>query len=179
MHAPHPPFPPFPLQVMYEWPTYPAIFINGKMVGGVDALVGAVEAAGKEGKTLPEYLQVPTAEPVKDKLTRLVNSAPVVLFMKGVADAPQCGFSARTVDTLAGTGLQVRGAAAQGVFASVNILADPDVRQGMKDFSNWPTFPQLYVRGEFIGGADIVGEMAADGSLKELLQPVIDGAAKL
>ncbi|MFT8885652.1 MAG: Grx4 family monothiol glutaredoxin, partial [Acetobacter papayae] len=76
-----------------------------------------------------------------------IDSNPVMLFMKGDADFPQCGFSARVVQILNHLGVP---------FKTANVLADPSIRQGIKDFSNWPTIPQLYVKGEFIGGCDIV-----------------------
>src|SRR5262249_39493279 len=83
----------------------------------------------------------------------------VVLFMKGVADRPQCGFSNMVVQILDHLGVD---------YVDVNVLADNDIRQGIKDFSNWPTIPQLYVKGEFVGGCDIVREMFQSGELKSL-----------
>jgi monothiol glutaredoxin len=97
-----------------------------------------------------------TVERIKD----IISSADVVLFMKGVPAAPQCGFSAAVVQIL--TGLAVP-------YKSVNVLADMEVREGIKAFSNWPTIPQLYVKGEFLGGCDIVREMFQAGELKTLL----------
>ncbi|MFT8367329.1 Grx4 family monothiol glutaredoxin [Acetobacter papayae] len=89
-----------------------------------------------------------------------IDSNPVMLFMKGDADFPQCGFSARVVQILNHLGVP---------FKTANVLADPSIRQGIKDFSNWPTIPQLYVKGEFIGGCDIVTEMFQSGELQTLL----------
>ncbi|OUJ11130.1 Grx4 family monothiol glutaredoxin [Acetobacter sp. DsW_059] len=89
-----------------------------------------------------------------------IDSNPVVLFMKGDADFPQCGFSARVVQILSHQGVP---------FKAINVLAAPAIRQGIKDFSNWPTIPQLYVNGEFIGGCDIVTEMFQSGELQKLL----------
>jgi monothiol glutaredoxin len=85
---------------------------------------------------------------------------PVVLFMKGVAEQPQCGFSSLVVQILDHLGVE---------FADVNVLADPELRQAIKDFANWPTIPQLYVKGEFVGGSDIVREMFQSGELQALL----------
>ena len=85
---------------------------------------------------------------------------PVVLFMKGVPDAPQCGFSAVTVQILDHLGVD---------FVGVNVLQDEGLRQGVKTYSDWPTIPQLYVKGEFVGGCDIVREMFQSGELKTLL----------
>lgn len=88
-----------------------------------------------------------------------VDNNDVVLFMKGSPMMPQCGFSAAVVQALTMMGIKFKG---------VDVLADMDIRQGIKDFSNWPTIPQLYVKGEFIGGCDIVREMHESGELKKL-----------
>ena len=91
-----------------------------------------------------------------------VTTHPVVLFMKGTAQFPQCGFSGRAIELLKSTGVQD--------LVTVNVLEDDEVREGIKQFSNWPTIPQLYVKGEFIGGADILGEMYESGELQTLLK---------
>lgn len=90
-----------------------------------------------------------------------VHNNPVVLFMKGTADFPSCGFSAKVVHILSDMGVS---------FKDINILEDDSLRQGVKEFSNWPTFPQLYVKGELIGGCDIVREMFASGELATLFK---------
>ena len=100
---------------------------------------------------------------LRQRLQGLVEGHKIVLFMKGTKSFPQCGFSATVVEVLKRLDAQ---------FETVNILADADVRQGMKEYSNWPTFPQLYVEGRFVGGCDIVTEMFESGEL----QPVIDRA---
>ena len=97
-----------------------------------------------------------TAERIED----IIASSDVVLFMKGIPAAPQCGFSAAAVRTLEACGAS---------FGYVNIFEDPEIREGIKAYSNWPTIPQLYVKGEFIGGCDIVREMFASGELQQLL----------
>ena len=94
------------------------------------------------------------------RLGEIVNSADVVLFMKGSALFPQCGFSSRAVAILDHLGVQ---------FTTVDVLQDPEVRQGIKEFSDWPTIPQLYVKGEFVGGSDIMMEMFEAGELQQLL----------
>jgi monothiol glutaredoxin len=96
---------------------------------------------------------------VTDKIQGLVDNADVVLFMKGTREMPQCGFSSRVAGVLNYMGVDYR---------DVNVLADDDVRQGIKDFSDWPTIPQLYVKGEFVGGCDIVTEMTLSGELDQL-----------
>lgn len=96
----------------------------------------------------------------KDRLDKLVHDNRVLLFMKGDRIFPQCGFSAATVEILKSYGVP---------FETVDVLSDPAIRQGIKEFSNWPTIPQLYIGGEFQGGCDIVREMHANGELKKLL----------
>ena len=95
----------------------------------------------------------------EDKIRETVNSHDVVLFMKGTKAMPQCGFSSRVAGVLNFMGVE---------YADVNVLADPEIRQGIKDFSEWPTIPQLYVKGEFVGGCDIVTEMTLSGELDAL-----------
>ncbi|HSF78206.1 MAG TPA: Grx4 family monothiol glutaredoxin [Steroidobacteraceae bacterium] len=94
---------------------------------------------------------------IKDHLA----ASPVVLFMKGTPDFPQCGFSAQTAAALK---------ACNAKFAHVNIFEDPELREALKGYSNWPTFPQLYVKGELVGGCDIAVDMFRSGELKELLE---------
>ncbi|MGB7270751.1 MAG: Grx4 family monothiol glutaredoxin [Albidovulum sp.] len=96
-----------------------------------------------------------------DQIREAVSSNDVVLFMKGTKAAPQCGFSSRVAGVLNYMGVE---------FADVNVLADSDIRQGIKDFSDWPTVPQLYVKGEFVGGCDIVTEMTISGELDQLFE---------
>lgn len=91
-----------------------------------------------------------------------VTTNPVVLFMKGTAQFPQCGFSGRAIEVLKGSGVED--------LVTVNVLEDDGVRQGIKEYSEWPTIPQLYVKGEFIGGADIMNEMYESGELQALLK---------
>ena len=86
----------------------------------------------------------------------------VVLFMKGTKNFPQCGFSSRAVEILKKCGAE---------FKDVNVLTDPAIRQGIKDFSNWPTIPQIYIGGKFVGGSDILNEMYQSGELQKLLTP--------
>ncbi len=95
-----------------------------------------------------------------DRIKSQLSSAPVVLYMKGTPDFPQCGFSAQTVGALR---------ACRATFTPFNIFEDPEVREALKSYSNWPTFPQLYVNGELVGGCDITLEMHKSGELKQLL----------
>jgi len=98
---------------------------------------------------------------VQEKIKQQIEANPVILFMKGNAELPMCGFSSRAVNILKSCGVQ---------FATVNVLEDEELRQGIKVYSNWPTIPQLYVKGEFIGGSDIIAEMFESGELQELLK---------
>jgi monothiol glutaredoxin len=98
----------------------------------------------------------------KQRIHEQVTSHPVVLFMKGTPQMPQCGFSQLAVQVLNACGVQQ--------FHSVNVLADNEIRQGIKEYANWPTIPQLYINGEFVGGSDIVKEMYESGELQKMLE---------
>ena len=98
---------------------------------------------------------------VTDRIKNDITSNDVVLYMKGSPVFPQCGFSAAVVQVLTHLGVKFKG---------IDVLTDPSIRQGIKEFSNWPTIPQLYVKGEFVGGCDIIREMFQSGELQELLQ---------
>ena len=98
---------------------------------------------------------------VQQRIRQQVESHPVVLYMKGTPQFPQCGFSASVVQVLKACGLKD--------LHTVNILEDAEIRQGIKDFANWPTIPQLYIKGQFVGGADIIREMYQSGELQKLL----------
>jgi monothiol glutaredoxin len=99
--------------------------------------------------------------PVTDRIRQDIGDNDVVLYMKGTPVFPQCGFSAAVVQVLSHMGVKFKG---------IDVLADPSLRQGIKEFSNWPTIPQLYVKGEFVGGCDIVREMFQSGELQQLLE---------
>jgi len=103
-----------------------------------------------------------TAMDIKQKIKEQLTAHPVVLYMKGTPQFPQCGFSALALQVLSACGVQ-------DLF-TVNVLADPDIRQGIKEYANWPTIPQLYVNGEFVGGSDIMREMYQSGELQKLVQ---------
>src|SRR5579862_3709218 len=117
------------------------------------AAAGATRGAARQ---TDEVTTMDVVERIKTEL----GSAPVVLFMKGTPDFPQCGFSAQTVAALRAVGAQ---------FRHVNIFEEPELREALKRFSNWPTYPQLYVKGELVGGCDIALEMYKSGELKKLL----------
>lgn len=140
-----------------NWPTFPQLYVKGELVGGCDIILEM-----KQNGELKELLD--SAKSSEDTLTQrlkaLVNTKPVMLFMKGTPDEPRCGFSRQTVEALQ---------AASQQFGSFDILSDEEVRQGLKKLSDWPTYPQLYAGGELVGGCDIIKELAAAGELKETL----------
>uniref|UniRef100_A0A1B6FH87 Thioredoxin domain-containing protein n=1 Tax=Cuerna arida TaxID=1464854 RepID=A0A1B6FH87_9HEMI len=141
------------LKKFSNWPTYPQLYISGELVGGLD-IVKELVASGELKEMLPKSLE--------DRLKKLINQDNVMLFMKGSPSSPKCGFSKQIVALLNETNVK---------FGTFDILEDEEVRQGLKEFSQWPTYPQLYVRGELVGGLDIVKELQATGELMKTLQP--------
>lgn len=101
---------------------------------------------------------------VLERIGKIVNDNPVVIFMKGTPQLPQCGFSSRTAEALMACGKE---------FAHVNVLADPDIFQNLPKFADWPTFPQVYINGELIGGCDITLEMYQKGDLKKMIDEAV------
>jgi len=99
----------------------------------------------------------------QNRIDQLVKNSDVVLFMKGNASFPQCGFSGRAIQILKACGVDTK------TVTTVNVLEDDEIRQGIKEYSNWPTIPQLYVKGEFVGGSDIMMEMYQNGELQQVL----------
>ena len=102
---------------------------------------------------------------IQEKIRNQVTTDVIVLYMKGTPKFPQCGFSGATVQLLKACGVQN--------FTAVDVLADPDIRDGIKTYSNWPTIPQLYIKGEFVGGVDIVREMHEQGELQKLIDAAL------
>ena len=102
---------------------------------------------------------------VMERIQKQVDSAPIVIYMKGTPQFPQCGFSARAAQTLASTGIE---------FAYVNIFEDQEVFQNLPSFADWPTFPQIYFNSELVGGGDIIVEMAENGSLKDEMEKAVE-----
>jgi len=101
---------------------------------------------------------------INSKIKEFIESKPVAIFMKGTPDAPQCGFSAQSIEALRSAGVS------ENDLAYFDVLSDEEVRQGVKQYSNWPTIPQVYIKGEFLGGSDIILEMAQNGELKKKLE---------
>jgi len=138
------------LKKFSDWPTYPQLYIAGELIGGLDIIKEMVES-----DTLKDVM--PKEESLNDRLKALINRDKVMLFMKGTPEAPRCGFSR----TIVGLLNEVEGVK----FGYYDILGDEQVRSGLKTYSDWPTFPQLYAKGELLGGLDIVKEMHANGEL--------------
>jgi len=97
---------------------------------------------------------------VMEKITQAIESNPVILFMKGTPEFPQCGFSSRASQAISACGAE---------FAYVNVLAEPDVRENLHRYADWPTFPQLYIKGELVGGCDIIMELYENGELQKMI----------
>ena len=143
-----------------NWATYPQIYVNGELCGGLDIMKELKE----DGPLKEQWGIEETAAPIEslnDRLGKLIKRHDCMLFMKGLPSAPKCGFSRKIVELLEKEGVS---------YDAFNILEDEEVRQGLKEFSNWPTYPQLYVKGDLVGGLDIVEELAEGGELKDMLQ---------
>ena len=134
------------LKELSNWPTYPQLYVDGELVGGCDIIEELHEAGELAGEC-----KVEAKPPLRERLAALVKRDRVMLFMKGTPEAPRCGFSSKVVDWLGAAG--VKG------FGTFDILSDEEVRQGLKEYSDWPTYPQLYVDGELVGGCDIIEEL--------------------
>ncbi|ELU04110.1 hypothetical protein CAPTEDRAFT_149217 [Capitella teleta] len=142
------------LKKFSDWPTYPQLYAKGELLGGLDIVKEMVESGELK-------LMLPAAESLDDRLKKLTNQDPIMLFMKGNPDSPRCGFSKTTVALLDSIGIP---------YGHFDILTDEEVRQGLKTYSNWPTYPQLYIKGELVGGLDILKEMNESGELEQMLK---------
>ncbi|XP_008939862.1 PREDICTED: glutaredoxin-3, partial [Merops nubicus] len=142
------------LKTYSNWPTYPQLYVAGELIGGLD-IVKELEASGELDTICPK------AQKLEDRLKSLINKAPVMLFMKGSKQMAKCGFSRQIIEIMNSTGVE---------YETFDILEDEEVRQGLKTFSNWPTYPQLYVKGELVGGVDIVKELKESGELLPVLK---------
>jgi len=185
------------IKTFSNWPTFPQLYVMGELLGGCDIVLemhksgelkqvfeekglshtGAVPNDTPEQvvpETVPAVPLVESAatenappsgdDELKARIQHLVNKSPIVLFMKGTPQDPRCKFSRKVVQALGEEGV---------VYGSFDILSDESVRQGLKEYSNWPTYPQLYVKGEFIGGCDIILELHQNGELKEIVATAV------
>ena len=148
------------LKVYSNWPTYPQVYEAGQLVGGLDIVKELIDAG-----EFPADKAAAAAGRKEDGLTgrikSLLQSAPVLLFMKGDRRQPRCGFSRSAVELLDGEGVE---------YGTFDILEDDEIRQGVKEYSKWPTYPQLYVKGELVGGLDVMKELKEAGELSEALK---------
>jgi len=149
------------LKVFSDWPTYPQLYLNGELAGGNDIILemaadGTLKTECEQA--IEKWTKAKTERTNKRIESILAQSKDILLFMKGSPNEPKCGFSSKVVNALNETGEE---------YDTFDILKDDEIRQGMKVYSDWPTFPQLYYKKELLGGCDIVLEMAADGSLKD------------
>ena len=142
------------LKTYSNWPTYPQLYIDGELIGGLDIIREMVEAGELQS-------MLPTKVKLEDRLKSIINKAPVVIFRKGDPATPKCGFSRQLMEIMKETGVE---------FDTFDILTDEDVRQGLKTYSNWPTYPQVYVKGELVGGLDIIKEIKEAGELVATLK---------
>ncbi|XP_054061780.1 glutaredoxin-3 [Rissa tridactyla] len=142
------------LKTYSNWPTYPQLYVAGELIGGLD-IIKELEASGELDTVCPK------AQKLEDRLKILINKAPVMLFMKGSKQMAKCGFSKQIIEIINSTGVD---------YETFDILEDEEVRQGLKTYSNWPTYPQLYVKGELVGGLDIVKELRESGELLPILK---------
>ncbi|NWH48109.1 GLRX3 protein, partial [Fregata magnificens] len=142
------------LKTYSNWPTYPQLYVAGELIGGLD-IVKELEASGELDTVCPK------TQKLEDRLKILINKAPVMLFMKGSKQMAKCGFSKQIIEIINSTGVD---------YETFDILEDEEVRQGLKTYSNWPTYPQLYVKGELVGGVDIVKELKESGELLPILK---------
>jgi len=142
------------LKTFSNWPTFPQLYIDGDLIGGLDIIKEMIEAGELQS-------MIPIKVKLEDRLKKLVSKAPVMVFMKGDPETPKCGFSRTLMEIFKETKVE---------FETFDILTDEEVRQGLKKFSNWPTYPQVYVKGDLIGGLDIIKEIKESGDLVPTLK---------
>jgi len=152
------------LKTYSDWPTYPQLYVRGELVGGLDIMkeLGEEEGGLVEQLELEDFV-IKSAEKeqtLNERIEQLINRHKIMVFIKGIPSAPRCGFSRQIVEVLDSCKVS---------YDAFNILEDEDVRQGLKTYSDWPTFPQLYVEGELVGGLDIVKELNEGDELEEVL----------
>mmetsp|Transcript_1966 Transcript_1966/g.4746 ORF Transcript_1966/g.4746 Transcript_1966/m.4746 type:complete len:363 (-) Transcript_1966:28-1116(-) len=158
------------LKAFSDWPTYPQLYVRGELVGGLDIMKemadeegGLVEQLELKEFVIAKSISAPASDEkdLNERLKELINRHRIMLFMKGVPSGPRCGFSRQMVEIL--DSFEVS-------YDAFDILSDEDIRQGLKAYSDWPTYPQLYVDGELLGGLDIVKELQEGGELEETLR---------
>nr|QWA14830.1 glutaredoxin [Diaphanosoma celebensis] len=149
------------LKTYSNWPTYPQLYVNGELIGGLDIMKELVASAELEGILKGNKGDEPKKDHLEERLKGLINKAPLMVFMKGDSETPRCGFSRQLVEILNEIKLP---------YETFDILKDEEVRQGLKLFSNWPTYPQVYAKGDLVGGLDIIKELHSSGDLLSALK---------
>lgn len=142
------------LKTFSNWPTYPQVYVSGELIGGLDIIKELAES-GELENTFPKTVTL------EHRLKSIINRSPVMLFMKGNKEAAKCGFSRQILEIMNSAGVD---------YNTFDILQDEEVRQALKTYSNWPTYPQVYVKGELIGGLDIIKELKENGELTSVLR---------
>lgn len=137
------------------------LYVNGSLLGGLDVIKELIEEEEFLDQ-LPEEAKKKPELSLDDRLKALISKEPIMVFMKGAPENPRCGFSKQLVAILSAEAPDV-------AYGHFDILGDDEVRQGLKTFSNWPTYPQIYVKGELVGGLDILKELQEEGELKDTL----------
>lgn len=149
------------LKKVYNWPTFPQLYCEGSLVGGLDVLKELAEEDSLKTSLPAAAFEAEKAAEGAIDFAALTSRSPVMLFMKGSPQHPKCGFSSSMVTLLAESGVRN--------YDSFDILSDERVRAGLKEYSQWPTFPQLYVQGKLLGGLDVVRDMVEDDALIDLI----------
>jgi len=138
------------LKTYSNWPTYPQLYIKGELIGGLDIIKEMIESNELQPMIPKKKVETATTMTLEQRMKDLINKGSVMVFMKGNRNEPRCGFSRQLMEILQETEVE---------FSTFDILTDEDIRQGLKKFSNWPTYPQVYVKGELVGGLDIIKEL--------------------
>jgi Grx4 family monothiol glutaredoxin len=146
------------LKIYSNWNTYPQLYVNEELIGGLDIMKQMIENGDFELKLKQ---QQKTDEDMKQYLESLINQAPLMLFIKGTPETPKCGFTRQLIELLNQANIKD--------YKTFDILQDENVRQKLKEYSSWQTYPQIYVNGQFIGGLDILKQMNEEGTLKQIL----------
>ena len=147
-----------------NWKTFPQFYVNGELIGGLDIIKDMIES-NELNDILPQKVTKKSKdELLNERIKKLIESNDIMIFIKGTPTAPECGFSRKIINLLKQEGINK--------FGYFNILTDNDIRQGIKKYSNWPTFPQLYIKNELIGGLDVVSDMIDAGELIDELSGI-------
>lgn len=149
------------LKTYSNWPTYPQLYINGELIGGLDIIKEMIESNELQAMLPKKKVETASSGSLEQRMKDLINQGTVMVFMKGNRSEPRCGFSRQLMEIFQETGVE---------FSTFDILSDEDIRQGLKKFSNWPTYPQVYVKGELIGGLDIIKELKEEDELISTLK---------